>query len=244
MVWNKEGNRHIPVDSTCNQMYKFLLTDHYVPIDLLTTFTAICQRDETDINHLSSKKIWCSLHNPALDYPKLADLYWKLIHGKVRTGEPWMERCDWPQCGTQQSAEHLFWTCPIAKRVWGEVARVWEVLEGDALHLPTKWSEALLVGIQRGSNDATTSYENGRWRIMFSELFWTLWTYRCAWSFREIESMTETGAVQRYRARVSLRYYIDRQQALDDPTGRLELFKHRRKQSSNERPKWIEPRAA
>lgn len=54
-----------------------------------------------------------------------------------------------------------------------------------------------------------------RWCILFGVGFWALWTYRCAWSFKEVDSFTLPGALAKLRVLTLNRVQMDRRQALD-----------------------------
>ncbi|KZZ93600.1 reverse transcriptase [Ascosphaera apis ARSEF 7405] len=80
--------------------------------------------------------------------------------------------------------------------------------------------------------------EQLRFRILFAEALWTLWSYRCSWSFNEETEFTEAAAVARYQTRVVTRYHMDRQQALDNPTMKA-VFCKRWATTIGTKPSWI-----
>lgn len=169
------------VDTTSRGLYGLLLQDVFVPQDLLDPFKQRCRRERTDLTDVSPERLWKGLYHRKIDYPKLADLYWKLLLNKVKTGEPWMEHHDCPRCQTLQVAEHLFWHCPIAKAVWDVIRRIWRQITDRPLNLPTTWTDLLVKGVtSTDSRFFSREADRERLQLLFGEALWSLWLYRYA----------------------------------------------------------------
>ena len=209
-VYSRRSKSTIDLNSDNRAIYEHLLVDTYVPKDLLSTFKTLCARDSVDLTNIPDKDIWSGLYHPE-SYAKFTDLYWRLIMAITRTGEAWMDKSDCPMCGETQLAEHLFWRCPAAKQVWLTVQRQWHGITGTEMQFPRTWAALLLLGVAKKTGDQTAHHELRRWRIMFSEAMWAIWSQRCAWSFNETADFSETVILSIYRARLLKRVQIDRQ---------------------------------
>lgn len=215
---------HIPIRGTSNnQHYAHIAPDGYSQKDLLANFRALCARDRVDLRSISDKKIWLSLRQRGVDYPKFTDLYWQLIMGTVRTGEEWMTSANCPICNTLQVAEHLFWICPAARQVWAKLREIWQDITNEDVDFPTTWAALLLSGVTHSKKSFGTRFDKRRWRILFSEGLWSIWLHRCAWSFDELQTFEEQAIVPRYDAKITLRRMVDRQLALDSHASDVRL---------------------
>ena len=197
-------------EMTNRNVYNHLRMDVDGPENLLDYLTQICRRDGYPIETHSEAAIWKSLNQKKTDYPKFADLYWKLVMCKVRTGESWMEKADCPRCKVRQTQEHLFWSCPIAKLVWTDLQKTWSKLTDEDVKFPQTWAELLVSGLTHSRGSFKPKASKRRWRILFSEAMWSLWTHRCAWSFDEIPTFEGSHVVARYRSRIESRWQVDR----------------------------------
>lgn len=61
----------------------------------------------------------------------------------------------------------------------------------ERLDLPSEWTAILLMGTTGGKSRFTLEAEQERWRVLFGEALWSIWTHRCAWSFGEVQGFTE-----------------------------------------------------
>ncbi|KAF5177688.1 Transposon tx1 uncharacterized protein [Thalictrum thalictroides] len=214
-IFSNKLDIHLPiVSSSTKTRYNFILKSVISDSCLLAPFRLLCLRDNVSIDSISPKQIWKSLFKPKVDYPKFADLYWKLILGVVRTGESWMVRKLCPRCNCPQVAEHLFWDCPLAKKVWRQLAIIWEQIPDEKIDftLPNTWANLLLSGHKYSLKSFGSRYRQRRWRILFSEVLWTIWTCRCAWSFNETQTFGH-DLPQKFDERIIFRAQIDRQLA-------------------------------
>jgi exonuclease III len=197
------------------KLYRHLLKETFGSEDLLSYLKLVCRRDKVSIAQYTERRIWRSIRQTRVDYPKFTDLYWKLILGRVRSGEHWMERPDCPICHVRQSPEHLFWECPAAKAVWERLEIIWEQITGRPLTQKiNSWAALLLSGITHSSGTFKRRYIKRRWRILFSEALWTLWVQRCAWSYGEDDVFEVNSLVAKFHARVDTRREMDRLAAL------------------------------
>jgi hypothetical protein len=203
-AFSKKMSTHIPVEgSTNNQIYEHMVQDTWGNDDLLETFKQLCARDRESLEGISNAMIWKSLRQAHTDYPKFTDLYWKLILGKVRTGETWMESVNCPICDITRTTEHLFWTCPAAKGIWQNLQARWQSITNTEVVFPTSWAGLLLSGVTQNKRYLGNQIHLKRWRIYFSEALWTIWLHRCAWSFKEITTYDTEGLKKRYDARIT-----------------------------------------
>lgn len=211
----------IPVDSNNKARYIALLSHSLGRAkegraDLLRSFRSLCLRDGISL-HISDKNIWRMTTNDRDDYPPFQDLYWALLIGKLRTGEPWMPNdgiC--PCCDTLQTAEHLFWKCPLAQVAWGEVQRLWGLIDASVdLAFPTRWAGLLLTGYTHTKGQFKEIGNRKRWRALFTEMIWSLWVTRCEWSFGEVPDITVSAILRRFRHRIRTRVLGDRLRCLD-----------------------------
>lgn len=216
MYINKAGHMLELGPKTTNKgIYIVLNHDNHGDEDLLAYFRLVSTRDGVQWDKTPPEQIWKSIRQRKVDYPKFTDLYWKLMLGKVRTGEEWMDSRECPQCGVLQTQEHLMWTCPIAVRIWQEVQHLWTNMTDDDLLFPDTWSDMLLTGCTHSSGAYKKATPKRRWRILFSEALWSLWTHRCAWSFGEIQEFEGNGVLNRFRQRIETRLQMDRYTAKD-----------------------------
>src|SRR5258706_8185111 len=159
------------------------------------------------ISNTKLGKIWKTIiPKEATWYPKFTDLAWCIVLNKVHTGERWMTRYNCPECLVPQVTQHLFWECPLAQAVWNRASLVWQRITDDPFPLPKHWGEVVLATISKKPKGTTRR----RWLVFYSEVLWTLWAHRCAWSFDEIHDFERVGLLGRFDNRISLRLLIDR----------------------------------
>lgn len=219
---------NIPWDN--KDIYNFLLPEVHrkkgrPARDNLAAFRKLCARNRVSIEGIDPRKIWLNTRTKRADYPKFSDLYFSLIHGTVTTGKDWMYNngmC--PHCNILQSAEHLFWLCPLAKEVWERLKLYWEQITRKKIAwFPKTWPELLISDIILGKRLKIGAKQ--RWRLLWSMGIWALWTQRCQWSFEEIPNMTQQGVMASYEDRVRRLYMSERQVVLDrDRTKLATLF--------------------
>ena len=217
-IGRRRDDSMLDISASNRQIYEPLLVDNYLEKDLLGNFTPLCRRDNVSLEGTSDQKIWKSLRHREVDYPKFTDLYWKMILGCVRTGEEWMDSRDCPVCNTVQLAQHLFWDCPVAQEIWRTIFAYWEGITGTQIATPKSWGALLLMGVARNTEIWRVGIHKRRWRILFGVGLWSLWTHRCAWSFKEIDNFTLPGALAKLRTLTLNRVQMDRRQALDTKT--------------------------
>ena len=151
---------------------------------------------------ITDKMVWNSAYYRTIDYPKFTDLYWKLLLGRVRTGEAWMDSELCPECAIPQTAEHLFWDCPTAKAIWEEMVEIINIITGVRIALPRNWGHLLAWG---SYVQPKQGLDFERWRALFGEVLWSIWTLRCDWSFDEVEDFSRTRVMSRFLYKVQLR---------------------------------------
>lgn len=150
--------------------------------DLLDNFRKLCERDGVTFSNFPARAVWSSTRDREVDYPKFSDLYWKLVHGRVRCGEEWMGEfhlC--PECKVPQTVEHLFWDCPIAVSSWRHMADTFAQISDTKCVLPTSWAALLLWGCS-GRKTYRNTIDRKRWRTLFGLTFWAMWKSRSGWS--------------------------------------------------------------
>ncbi len=155
--------------------------------DLLTNFRDLCRIGDVKIDHIADTTIWGSTWVSKIDKPRFSDLYWKLILGKVVAGDFWLkEKADCPICHTTQLAEHLFWDCPVAQRMWVRLKHIWITITGSNIpDFPDSWPKLLLTGVTMRRRTWGGEIDQRRWRILFGEVIWAVWIQKCRWSHNE-----------------------------------------------------------
>ena len=133
--------------------------------NLLLNFRELCDREGLKLRPISDTAIWKSTWVPKVDKPRFADLYWKLILGKVVAGDFWLkEKADCPICNTTQLAEHLFWACPVAQKMWSRLRRIWKAITGSEVpDFPKSWPELLLTGVTMRKKTWGDQINRRRW---------------------------------------------------------------------------------
>jgi len=182
--------------------------------DMLSYLKGICFRDYYKLPVVPEKVIWASARDREIDYPKFSDLYWRLLQGKVRTGEQWMqEKYHCPRCRVPQTVEHLFWNCPIARSLWRMMADTWFRISERHLELPHSWAELLLWGCV-GRRTYKRVIDRKRWRALFGVTFWSLWRSRSSWSHDET-IYTYVIVHETFRELLTLKIHVARQRCLN-----------------------------
>ena len=116
----------------------------------------------------SFKMIWRSVRQRKTDYPKFTDLYWRMILGKVVTGEVWMQDSgNCPYCSVPQTAEYL--TILDMSRGSGTMGpttkRQWTGVTGEKVQFPTSWGALLFSGVSHTRPRFRNRSTKRRWRI-------------------------------------------------------------------------------
>lgn len=157
--------------------------------DLLANFRDLCTRGGIDISQIEDTTIWKSTWVPKVDKPRFSDLYWKMILGKVVAGDFWLkEKSDCPVCNTTQLAEHLFWDCPVAQRMWSRLRQIWVTITGSSISIfPTSWPQLLLTGVTTRKKTWGDQVDQRRFRILFGESIWAIWIQKCRWSHDDLK---------------------------------------------------------
>jgi len=187
--------------------YNLLLAGVTIPKILAKPFRDLCAAQGYDPSGISDKMLWESLSERNLDYPRFTDLAWRIVHQCVRTGEIWMDKRECPICHVTQTVEHLFWDCPVATTVWEKVREIWGLLTSTAFPGPSSWPDIAFVMAQ-AQRTIKDRDEYRRWRILFSEAIWALWTHRCEWSFEETDRFTTSATLEKFAVRIRTRIQI------------------------------------
>lgn len=221
------SDTHTPVMSSNKQRYSTLLKDTVAkgqkgatagsPKVLLSTFRQLCGRYNVSLEGIKDSEIWRGVAAPGTDYPKLSDLIYSCLHDRVSTGREFMRDEGFcPTCKEVQTAEHLFWRCPIAKKAWARMEWWWKTAK-DSLALPRiqSYPELLLCGV-RWDKMYDDAGDRRRWRLLWGETMFAIWVVRCAWSFEEETTLSPQRVLARLDMRVRLRVLADLQRALNE----------------------------
>ena len=223
--WRIQSNSGLfmSIRSTTKARYQFLLDDVKGDTDFMLYPLMLAQQAGVNIKAVRVAKIWSSL-KPArgVVMPKAVDLMWKLLHDKnhLMSGQQWMvgkEVC--PMCSVPQLPKHLLWDCPSAKAVWGDMTRLW----GDLTKTPRphirNFESAQIECIWKRK---LSHSDKRRWTIFHSEVFWSIWVFRCKWAFDEVKFFDTPGLLAFFRYRIRMRMLMDRQVALGHGYGSID----------------------
>lgn len=234
-LWSNERKEHCELTSRSKPMYAFLIQDVRGSDELSTYFAPLLASwNWRHTKSVSTKKVWksCKAKGGVWD-GKFQTLLWKCLLGKVPTGQHWLQpsgKMNCPECRVPQTAEHLFWDCPIAQAVWREARRVNEEITGSSkLAAPLeRWEDVLFNSCW----PIKQPLENRRWRTLYSEALWAIWIVRNAWSHKEIPTFSKQQCIERFRVKIRARIRVDRQIALGCGSQRVQrghfaaLWKH------------------
>lgn len=210
---------HIDLQSSIHEIYTHLQRGttraRSDDKDLLKRFKDVCARDRISITAYSDAVIWRSAYNAKLDNPKVGDLLWKVFSGRLCTGEDWQDEPNCLRCGVVQDAEHLFWGCPAAQKVWEGLRTIWHAMgHKDILHLPKNWGEFLLWATKVKIEHKRKPKLYRRWRILYGEAMMCIWNVRCEANQMD-SAFPYTLILDRLEDQFRSRIQMDRQRALD-----------------------------
>ena len=119
---------------------------------------------------------------------KLNDLIFRFLHRKVRTGSrlTWVasekQTCPWDGC--DQTIQHLWIDCEIARTAWDLFSTVWAAITHKPPPLPR--NEDQLIGLLAVAPFERRAYYHAvRWRLLFNETVWVIWKAYLRYQFDE-----------------------------------------------------------
>jgi len=119
LIKGNQSEQSIPLESKNKTLYTNLVQDEIRKSkkqDLLLTLKNICKKYNINIDEFNDEDIWQSIFEKEIDYAMFSDLYWRLILGKLQTGEALMLKVNALNVGWYKQHNICFGTAKLLKK--------------------------------------------------------------------------------------------------------------------------------
>jgi hypothetical protein len=162
-------------------------------------------------------EIWLGVTSRKGRVPKCNDLLFRLLHDRVLTGGrlEWLEtakqRC--PLCDVDQTIEHIWVDCPVAKTVWARFEVILKRLDPNSPCTEGPRTSGEFIGLLAVGPDfprlPIQKTRQARWMMLYSEAVWRIWKDYLDASFGR-EVFTPERSLGLYNTNILHRIMMDR----------------------------------